>query len=216
MNNQVAKQCNCADQQHTQGNPVGALLHTSNCGGLGNGSFTMAFSQSQSGIAFASGVSRVWGYQNSVNTSSSEIIATDSSSVQTAGSWCCPGSMVASFGNDGERESGCEFDYAQPANLNGSEWVVNSDSFSGENHLWANNEQPQDAKHGSGIHDADKSVIESTCDVEADSSHATDQKNNAEVNPGGSGSINVSLRHVNHVTSEIFENLSYLLAKKGN
>jgi hypothetical protein len=124
--------------------------------------------------------------------------------------------MVASFGNDGERESGCEFDYAQPANLDGSEWVVNSDSFSGENNLWANNEQPQDAKHGRRVHDADKGVIEPTRDVEADRSHATYQKHNAEVNPGGSGSINVSLRHVNHATSEIFENLSYLLPKKGN
>jgi hypothetical protein len=124
--------------------------------------------------------------------------------------------MVSGFGNDGERESRGEFDNAQPTNLDGIEWVVNSDAFGSENYLWSNNEQPENTQQGSGVHDADNSVFESTCNVEADSSHATDQQNNAEVNPGGSGAINVSLGHVNHATPEAFENLSYLLAKKGN
>lgn len=216
MNKQVAKQCCGTEQQHDHGNPVGALLNTNNCGSLGDGSFAMAFGQSESGIAFASGVSWLGRDKNFVDSHSAEVVASNSSSLQTAGSWCCPSSEVSGFGNYGEGKSGSELNHAEPTDLDGIEWVMNSDTFGGENDLRANYEQPENGCEGSCVHQANDGILESSGNVETDGGKDSNQEKKTEVNPGSSGSVDVSLGHVTHVTPENFRNMSYLLAKKGN
>lgn len=216
MNNQVAQQRYRADQQQSDRKPVGAGLYSIVGGAFVDGSLTVESGQSQGSVAFTSRVPMLWSYQDSIHACTSEIVSANSSSLQAAGTWsspCCVGALV---GNDGERKSSCEFDSAQPSDFDGSEWVMNRNTFSGENYFWSNNEQPQDGTESSCVHSAYGSICESICNEESVSSQTSDQNQNCEVNPGGSGAINVSLGHVHHFTPDYFESLIYSLAKKGS
>lgn len=216
MNNQVAQQRYRADQQQSERKPVGTGLNSIGGSAFVDGSLTVESGQSQRSVAFTSRVPMIWSYQDSIYACTSEIASADSSSLQSTGTWSSPCCVDALVGNDGERKSSCEFDSAQPSDFDGSEWVMNRNTFSGENYFWSNNEQPQDGTESSCVHGAYGSICESIGNEESVSSQASDQNQNCEVNPGSSGAINVSLGHVHHFTPDNFESLIYSLAKKGS
>ena len=216
MNNQVAQQCNCAENEHDNREPVGGLLQTFNSGSFGDGSFTVSCCQSESSSASADLLPRVGADQNPVDSHASKVGSSDAPSIQGTGSGSCPCGELTGFGNHGERVSGGQLDAAQPTDNNGSEWVMNGNALDGENHLGANQENPENSAQSCCVEETNCCISVSASDVKSNGSHSANQDQNTKVNPTGSRAINISFGHVPNATPAQSENLSDLLAKKGN
>lgn len=216
VNNQVAQQCSCAENEYGNGKPVFGLVKTSYSRSFADSSLTVSFSHGESCATLTDAFSRVWGNQNLVYSHAPEVCAANSPCVQAAWSGSCPCGKLARLGNHGEGISRREFYGTEPSDDHSGEWIVNRNAFSGENYFGADKKDPDDAGQSSSVEHADNCVCGSTRNIETTSSHNTDNNQKTEIDPASPWAINVSLRHVPYVTPDQSENLNDLLAKKGN
>ncbi len=216
MNNQVAQQCKCAENEHGNGQPVSGLSQTLDSCAFGDSSFTVSCCQGESSSASTDLFSRVGADQNLVNAHTSEISSADASGIKSAWSGSCPCGELSGLGHNGEGVSGGQFHGTQPADNDGAERVVNGDTFGSENYLGANQENPSYSSQSCCVEDTNCCIGESSSDVKASGSQDTNKYQDAQVNPTGSRAVNVSFGHVPNATSAKSEILNDLLAKKGN
>lgn len=146
----------------------------------------------------------------------SEVAAVNLSGVEPTWSWSTPSGVFTGLSNNGERVLGGEVLSSEPADLNGSEWVMNFNSFTGVDNFGTNHENPEQSSCGESVADANPAVSHKPSVEETNRNTESDENCNRQISPTTSGAINVIIGHVSNTTSTLLEKSEYLLAKKGN
>ena len=194
--NEVVKQRNQAANQQTNGEPIGlsSVVFASRTVDLGM--LSVSQSQDQSNTAFGSGGVAGSDDLSGFQSGTSEVELMHSSGIEATTGWCCPSGDFASFRNNGEGVFGDEVFGFQPADFDGAEGIVNFDALVSVNQLWSDYENPEQAKNGQSIGQADQTISGLTNYEESSCCAATNQGNHGKINPVTSGSENVIVRHV--------------------
>lgn len=190
-----------AAQASENGQPVQLLDQMIASRTLLNGILTVLVGKDKSNTGF--GFRRVAGsdYLSGFQSSSSVISVMESSSNESVSSWGSPSGELGFVDQNGERVFGYEVFSSQPANLYGSEWVMNFDSSVCEDNLWVDNENPENHNCRQAVDDGDVAFINHACCIERTSSKTTDKKDQSKVSPVSSRAINIFVRHDGQTTT---------------
>lgn len=155
--------------------------------------------QSNTGLGFR-GVARS-DYLSGFQSSSSVVSVVKPSGYESVSSWGSPSGELGLVDQNGERVFGYEVIRSQPANLYGSEWVMNFDSGVCEDNLWMDNKNPEDHNCCKAVDDGDVAFVNHACCVERTSSKTTDNKDQSKISPVSSGTVNIFVRHDGQTTT---------------
>ena len=150
-----------------------------------------------------------------LESSSAEIRIMNLSGVESAWSWSTPSGNLLLSRQDGEGVAGVEIQAGQPTDVIGEEGIVDLDSFFGVDDLWVNHKNPVDQAGGQEVDQAHDYRVVSAREGESDNRGETNQENYGQIDPTGSGSVNVSILHNRQTTSEKRLQFSDLDTKKG-
>ena len=157
------------------------------------------------------------GMTGSVLTANSvQVSVSDSSSLELGGCGCSPSGDLLGLSDNGKAEPGFEFFNACPTDGDSSEWVMNHEGLNRVDNFGSNQENPDEYGTGNEDESGVNGVSSSSCGCKGNGCACSNDKDQDEVNPAGSGAVDVGFEHVQNTTPQKFELNQLLLAKKGN
>jgi hypothetical protein len=157
------------------------------------------------------------GMTGSVLTANSvQVSVSDSSSLELGGCRCSPSGDLLGLSDNSKAESSFEFLNACPTDGDSSEWVMDHEGLNRVNNFGSNQENPNENGQGNEDESGVDGVSSSSCGCKGNGCACSNEKDQDEVNPAGSGAVNVGFEHVQNTTPQKFELNQLLLAKKGN
>ena len=194
MINGVEQKRNAA-QTNGYGQPVDAFDQVVASSTLSYGFLTVFVSKDKSNARFGPrGVARSDNFP-SFQSSSPVVGWVMLPGIESIGSWGSPSRELGFFYDNRERIFGYEVIGSEPTNLDVSEWIMNLDTFLGEDHLRVDHKNPEDGHGSQAVDDSHVSFEGHSGVVERSCSEAADENNQSKVSPVSSGAINVFVGH---------------------
>ncbi len=190
-----------AAQARGNGQPVELLDQVVASRTLFDGIFTVLVSKDESNTGFGSRRVARRNNLSGFQTGASVISVVESFGNKSVRSWGSPSTELRFTNQNGERVFGDEVISSQPANLDGSQWVVDFDSSACVDNFWVNNEDPEDNNCCKAVDDGDVAFINHACCIEGTSSKTTDNKDQSKISPVSSGTVNIFVRHDGQTTT---------------
>lgn len=204
-----------AAQANRNGQPVELFDQVAASCTLSDGVFAVLVGKDKGNTRFGSrGVAR-GDNLSSFQTSTSVVRGMVLSGVESVSSWGSPSRESRFLNKNGERVFGYKVIGSEPTNLDGSEWVMNLDSFAGVDDLWVDNQNPEDCHGSKAVDDGDVTFGNHSGGVERYCSKTADNNNHSKVSPVTSRAINIFVRHDGQTTTSTTKVSKEAVTKEG-